>query len=204
MRRLRATAKSLTLRSSGQSTASRGLPLNANVRRFMSSGVKCKFPRFGHGSSRPEKAATGSKPFASAQPAATMFAMGTKATNSFAPPSQRSRPLALAGSAAGLQCCMLTSLRVANHGAWLLAFWLTKSLRANSFRLRPVLAWCVSKISFCACRFARSEKHLCVPAQILNSCLQTPNPAFKRTHHGRPRLGPISFWPKRVLPRCAA
>lgn len=31
-----------------------------------------------------------------------------------------------------------------------------------------------------------------------------PNPSLKRTHHGMPRLGLISFWPKRVLPRCAA
>ena len=28
----------------------------------------------------------------------------------------------------------------------------------------------------------------------------TPNPLVNRTRNGMPRLGPISFWPKRVLP----
>jgi uncharacterized protein YecT (DUF1311 family) len=32
----------------------------------------------------------------------------------------------------------------------------------------------------------------------------TPNPSLERTHHGTPRFGRISFWPKRVTPRCAA
>ena len=170
----------------------------------MSSGVECKFPRFGHGSFRSEEARTEPEPFASALPAATMLAMDTKATNSFAPPSQRSRPLALAGSAAGRQCRVPVALCAANRGARLLTFWFTKSLRANSFRLWLELAWCASKISFCVCRSVHTEKYLSVPGQILTSCLQTPNPSFKRTHHGRPRLGPMSFWPKRVLPRCAA
>jgi hypothetical protein len=31
-----------------------------------------------------------------------------------------------------------------------------------------------------------------------------PNHSLKRTHHGMPRLGLISFWPNRVTPRCAA
>jgi hypothetical protein len=31
-----------------------------------------------------------------------------------------------------------------------------------------------------------------------------PNPSIERTRNGMPRLGFISFWPKRVLPLRAA